>query len=189
MPRADRPPSALPLANVLPAEAAVDAQEPAVSGGGPAGEMGGAAEKVLVGQQTSGDRAADGLQTRPTGDACGPLKCLEEIRQSRRLDAGVAVAPASAPAAETIAPAAAAPSDAPAPKKRKDTRSALAKKLGWGSPKRRRKMSRPTKPRPAAAVKKPKELSPEELEKAAALQREREDAAIARALQEQLGGG
>eukprot|EP01044_Picomonas_judraskeda_P010609 COSAG03_NODE_1378_length_4208_cov_6.583110_1_plen_1096_part_01 len=84
--------------------------------------------------------------------------------------------------------------------KRKDTRSALAKKLGWGSPKRRRKQTqrvghretqRETERRPE-----PKALTPEELEREAQRaaerdreRREREDAALAQALQEKLGGG
>ena len=152
---------------------------------------------ALLGRTGAG-MVADGLQTRPSEGACGPRGRLDEIQQSEGPGAGVALAlapaPAGAPTPEpaaqaAAAPAAAASSDALAPNKRKDTRSALAKKLGWGSPKRRRKTARPARTRPAAAVKKPKELSPDELEKAATLQREREDAAIARALQEQLGGG
>ncbi len=205
MPRAEMP-GALPLADALRAEEAADGQQQVGSGGGAAGEMGGgsagAAEMALLGRTGAG-MVADGLQTRPSEGACGPRGPLDEIQQGEGPGAGVALAlapaPAGAPTPEPAAQAAAAPpaavpaasasSDALAPNKRKDTRSALAKKLGWGSPKRRRKTARPARTRPAAAVKKPKELTPDELEKAATLQREREDAAIARALQEQLGGG
>ncbi len=136
--------------------------------------------------QSGGDMTAGDLQ--PQQSEARPQECLEETQQCR--DADVAVAPAAALEAElsAVAPVSAASVDAPAPTKRKDARSALAKKLGWGSPKRRRKAARPAKNGPAAAVKKPKELTPQELEQAAALQREREDAAIARALQQELGG-
>jgi len=100
-----------------------------------------------------------------------------------------------APAAAAAAPAAA---PAPAPAKRRDTRSAMAKKLGWGSPKRRRKkaVSGPPKARsPAPAVAKSGgraqelELTEEQREKKAAEKRAREDAALARTLQAQFGGG
>ena len=79
--------------------------------------------------------------------------------------------------------------------KRKDNRSAMAKKLGWGAPKRRRKKAAaPAANKAAAAVKRPvakakEELTPAEEARAEAEDRAREDAALARALQEQFGGG
>ena len=133
---------------------------------------------------------AQGLELQPQHPDGIQGRCLQlELDQTGNDDA--VAAPARAPAAA----AGAAAADAPAPARRKDTRSALAKRLGWGSPKRRKKNARSAKGRTATSAPKsairsrPKELSPEEQLKAAAKQREREDAAIARALQAQLGGG
>jgi len=90
--------------------------------------------------------------------------------------------------------------DSPVRAKRKDTRSAMAKKLGWGAPRRRRKpkgaaagakapAKRPS-PRPSAAAKpRPPKSAPNQSPAAAAREAEQlSDEALARALQqEELG--
>ena len=90
--------------------------------------------------------------------------------------------------------------DSPVRAKRKDTRSAMAKKLGWGAPRRRRKpkgatagakapAKRPS-PRPSAASKpRPPKSAPNQSPAAAAREAEQlSDEALARALQqEELG--